>query len=182
MFIEIYCIRWKWFSWKVIHFGLKKLSFHSVTIKNGAMGKGMPSCTVLREMLTGAFNQTNLKHKPTVFTRQDTTQYIYQTKHNPLYLPDKRQHSIFTRQNTIHCIYQTRHNTVYLPDKTQHSIFTRQDTTQYILQIIHSTRDIYILIVHSVWRFRRTRICILLATNNYNMVYLCMLFSTKMVW
>ena len=85
------------------------------------MGKGMPSCTVLREMLTGAFNQTNLKHKSTVFTRQDTTQYIYQTKHNPLYLPDKRQRSIFTRQNTIHCIYQTRHNTVYFTDNSQHT-------------------------------------------------------------
>ena len=48
------------FSWKVISFGLKKLSFHSIAIKNDAIGKGMQSYTVLCEMLTEAtFNQTN---------------------------------------------------------------------------------------------------------------------------
>jgi hypothetical protein len=48
------------FSWKVISFSLKKLSFHSIAIKNDAIGKGMQSYTVLWEMLTEAtFNQTN---------------------------------------------------------------------------------------------------------------------------
>jgi hypothetical protein len=79
MFIEIYCIRWKWFSWKVIHFGLKKLSFRSVTIKNGAMGKGMPSCTVLWEMLTRAFNQTNFWLIFFVFFASNNKQLQYGT-------------------------------------------------------------------------------------------------------
>lgn len=40
----------KWFSCKVMHFGLKKISFHSITNKNCAMWKGMQSCTMPWDM------------------------------------------------------------------------------------------------------------------------------------
>ena len=63
VFIENYRIHevfWKLFSWNVIHFGLKKLSFWSVTNKNADIGKVTQSSTVNREMLNEAtFNQTN---------------------------------------------------------------------------------------------------------------------------
>jgi hypothetical protein len=63
VFIELYRIHkvfWKWFSYKVIHFGLKNLSYYSITNKIGSIGKGGLSCTVQKAMLTKAtFNQTN---------------------------------------------------------------------------------------------------------------------------
>jgi hypothetical protein len=63
VFIENYRIHevfWKLFSWNVIHFGLKKLSFWSVTNKNADIGKVTQSSTVNQEMLNEAtFNQTN---------------------------------------------------------------------------------------------------------------------------
>ena len=61
-FIEIVSIKifWKWFSWKVIHFGLKKMSLRSITNKNVDIGKVTQSGTVQWEMLTEVtFNQTH---------------------------------------------------------------------------------------------------------------------------
>ena len=146
MFIEIYCIRWKWFSWKVIHFGLKKLSFRSVTIKNGAMGKGMPSCTVLWEMLTRAFNQTNfwliffvffasnnkqLQYGTFVHVVFYTTHCIYQTLHNTLYLPIITQPTLY--------LPNTTRPTLYLPNTTRHIVFIKHYTTHCIYPTLHNT-------------------------------------------
>ena len=63
VFIEIYRIQLsmlKVIFLKYIPFRLKKLSFLSITNKNGDIGKGTQSGTMKREMLNEAnFNQTN---------------------------------------------------------------------------------------------------------------------------